>query len=189
MKKALLSNILFILFGGLFNVKGQSSEISNKEDMKSIYGISINGLMGEKIDLSTFRGKKILFVNVASKCGFTPQYKALQKLHEDYGEKIVVIGLPCNQFGGQEPGNADEIQQFCSENYGVSFLLTQKLEVKGPNQHPIYKWLTDKNQNSVKSTSVKWNFQKYLIDEEGKFIDVFYSITKPLSDKITKHLN
>jgi glutathione peroxidase len=121
---------------------------------------------------------------VASKCGFTPQYKALEQLHQTYGYQLVVIGLPCNQFANQEPGDAQEIQQFCQINYGVSFLLGEKLNVKGDDQHPIYQWLTDKNKNGVKNSSVKWNFQKYLLDEHGRFVDYFYSITNPTSEKI-----
>jgi len=128
-----------------------------------------------------------LFVNVASKCGFTGQYEDLQKLHEEYKSKLVVVGLPCNQFGGQEPGQAHEISSFCQINYGVTFLLTEKIEVKGNGQHPIYKWLTDKTLNGVKNSTVRWNFQKYLVDPSGKLVDYWYSITSPLSQKITKH--
>jgi glutathione peroxidase len=154
----------------------------------SIYDIQINSLMGEKMDLKEFKGKYMLFVNVASKCGFTPQYKELQELHKKYKDKLVIIGVPCNQFGSQEPGTSSEIQSFCQKNYGVEFLITEKVEVKGDNQHQLYKWLTSKNLNEVNSSSVKWNFQKYLIDPSGKYIDVFYSITKPTSTKITKFL-
>ena len=152
----------------------------------SIYDIQINSLMGDKIDLKKYKGKHILIVNVASKCGFTSQYKELQELHDKYNNKLVVIGVPCNQFGSQEPGDATEIQSFCQKNYGVEFLITEKIEVKGENQHPLYKWLTSKELNKVNSSSVKWNFQKYMIDTEGKYIDVFYSVTKPNSSKITK---
>ncbi|APY09438.1 glutathione peroxidase [Winogradskyella sp. J14-2] len=154
----------------------------------SIYDIEINSLAGKPIKLSEFKGKKILFVNVASKCGFTPQYRALQELSDSYKDKLVVIGNPCNQFGGQEPGNADEIQEFCKVNYGVTFLITEKIDVKGSNQHPLYKWLTSKRLNGKQNSTVKWNFQKYLIDEHGEFIDYFYSITKPTNSRITKHL-
>ncbi|OIO09550.1 MAG: glutathione peroxidase [Flavobacteriaceae bacterium CG1_02_35_72] len=156
---------------------------------KNMYDITINSLTGEKIDLNQFKGKKILFVNVASECGFTPQYKDLQKLHETYKDKLVVIGLPCNQFGEQESGTATQIKSFCEKNYGVDFLMTEKIEVKGENQHPLYAWLTQKEMNGVMSSSVKWNFQKYLVDENGKFIDVFYSITEPLNPKITSLIN
>ena len=154
----------------------------------SIYDIKINSIQNKAIDLSEFKGKKILFVNVASKCGFTPQYRDLQKLNDLYSDKLVVIGVPCNQFGRQEPGNSDEISEFCEVNYGVSFLVTEKIDVKGTNQHPIYQWLTKKTNNGKQNSSVKWNFQKYLIDEKGELIDYFYSITKPTNSKITSYL-
>jgi len=157
-------------------------------DIKSIYDIKINSLQGNAINLNQFEGKHILFVNVASKCGFTPQYKDLQKLHEIYKDKLQVIGVPCNQFGGQEPGNANDIESFCEVNYGVSFLITEKTDVKGESQHAIYKWLTNKSQNGVSNSTIKWNFQKYLINEKGEFVDYYYSITKPTSKKIIKHL-
>ena len=163
----------------------------NSEDMNiqaSLYDISINSITGEVINFKDFEGKKILFVNTASECGFTGQYEGLEKLYETYKDKLVVIGVPCNQFGGQEPGTLTEIQTFCKVNYGVTFLLTEKVDVKGDNQHPLYAWLTKKDLNGVKSSSVKWNFQKYLIDENGNYIDFYYSITKPLSSKIVNNL-
>jgi glutathione peroxidase len=156
--------------------------------MTSIYDIEINSLQNNPIQLSDFKGKHILFVNVASKCGFTPQYKDLEKLHQEYKDNLVIIGVPCNQFGKQEPGNANEIEEFCQVNYGVSFLITEKVDVKGSDQHPLYSWLTSKDFNGKKSSSVKWNFQKYFVSPEGKLIDYFFSITKPTSSKITKHL-
>lgn len=154
----------------------------------SIYDIDINSLQGQPIDLSEFKGKKILFVNVASKCGFTPQYRELQELQDTYKEDLIVIGDPCNQFGKQEPGTSDEIEKFCEINYGVSFLITEKLDVKGSNQHKLYEWLTRKVINGKQNSTVKWNFQKYLVDEEGEFLDYFYSITKPMNSRITSYL-
>ncbi|QNM85827.1 glutathione peroxidase [Polaribacter pectinis] len=156
--------------------------------MTNIYDIKINSLQNKAIDLSEYKNKFILFVNVASKCGFTSQYKEMEELSSQYKENLVVIGVPCNQFGKQEPGNASEIQEFCEVNYGVSFLITEKVDVKGINQHPLYTWLTNREFNSKKSSTVKWNFQKYLVSPEGKLIDYYFSITKPLSSKITKHL-
>ena len=155
---------------------------------KSIYDIEINSLQGKAIDLSEFKGKKILFVNVASKCGFTPQYKELQKLNDTYKDQLVVIGVPCNQFGKQEPGNSEDIQEFCEVNYGVSFLITEKVDVKGSHQHPLYEWLSKKAINGKQNSTVKWNFQKYLVDEDGIFLDFFYSITKPMNSRITSYL-
>lgn len=155
---------------------------------ESIYNIKINSLDGKPIDLSTFKGKYILFVNVASKCGFTGQYEDLQKLYDTHKDKLMVIGLPCNQFGGQEPGTVKEIQTFCQQNYGVTFLMTEKIDVKGDKQHPLYQWLTQKEKNGNSSSTIKWNFQKYLVDGKGHLVDYYYSITNPLSDKITNYL-
>lgn len=162
---------------------------STTNAQESIYDIQINSITGEKIDLSEFKGKKILFVNVASDCGFTKQYTGLEELHQLYKDKLVIIGLPCNQFGEQEKGTEEEIVQFCEINYGVTFLLTEKIEVKGKRQHPLYSWLCTKEINGHSNSTVKWNFQKYLVDEEGEFINYFYSTTKPLSSKIIKSLN
>jgi glutathione peroxidase len=154
----------------------------------NFYNIEINSLQNSPILLSNFKGKYILFVNVASKCGFTPQYKELEEMHKNHSDNLVIIGVPCNQFGKQEPGNNEEIEEFCKVNYGVSFLITEKIDVKGTNQHPLYTWLTSRELNNKKSSSVKWNFQKYLISPDGKLIDYYISITKPMSSKITKHI-
>jgi glutathione peroxidase len=156
--------------------------------MTNLYDIKINSLQGKAIDLSAYKHKSILFVNVASKCGFTPQYKDLEELHKTYKDNLMVIGVPCNQFGKQEPGNSNEIEEFCQVNYGVSFLITEKIDVKGADQHPLYAWLTDKSLNGKKSSSVKWNFQKYMVDKDGELIDYYFSLTKPLSSKITKNI-
>ena len=160
--------------------------LSQNNKPMSIYDIAINDLNGSEINLAHYKGKFMLFVNVASECGFTNQYEGLQKLYDKYQDKLMVIGVPCNQFGGQEPGSPTEIESFCKRNYGVTFLMTEKIDVKGKNQHPIYKWLTDKSLNGQKSTTVKWNFQKYMVGPTGEYIDYFYSITKPMSSKITK---
>ena len=163
------------------------SQTKNKPS-ESIYDIKINALNGEDIDFNNYKGKYILFVNVASNCGFTGQYEDLQKLYDTYQDKLMIIGVPCNQFGGQEPGSASEIETFCKINYGVTFLMTEKVDVKGENQHPLYQWLTQQSKNGTSNSSVKWNFQKYLIDKNGALLDYFYSTTKPMSTKITKYL-
>ena len=176
---------LFIVIGFL-NTNGQT-----KKDMSStndLYSISINDIDGNPVKLNDYKGKYILFVNVASECGFTSQYKEMQELHKEYNGQLAVIGVPCNQFGAQEPGGAEEIKSFCSKNYGVEFLITEKIDVKGDGQHPLYSWLTDKKINGVKGSSIKWNFQKYLINPEGQLVDYYYSVTSPTSDKITNHL-
>ncbi|MFT4643260.1 MAG: glutathione peroxidase [Candidatus Azotimanducaceae bacterium] len=169
--------------------KAKLSSMASTEIKKElIYDIAINAIDGTPISLLEFKGKKILFVNVASKCGFTKQYKDLQTLSDTYKEELVVIGSPCNQFGNQEPGDASQIQEFCELNFGVTFLLTEKIDVKGSKQHPLYKWLTSKDQNGKKSSTVKWNFQKYLVDDKGGLIDYYFSITNPKSSKISKYL-
>ena len=148
------------------------------------YQFSLDSLEGGKVDFSKFKGKKVLFVNVASKCGYTSQYTDLQKLHELYKNELIIVALPCNQFGNQEPGSAEDIANFCEKNYGVTFLVTEKVKVKGDAQNSIYGWLTQKSQNRVLDSQVSWNFQKYLIDEEGKLLKMFSSSTKPLSSEI-----
>ena len=158
---------------------------STSNSQTSIYDIAINNISGKPIDLGAFKGKYILFVNVASECGFTPQYAGLEELYKQFKDDLIVIGLPCNQFGGQEPAAEKEIQQFCIKNFGVSFLLTEKIEVKGDEQHPLYAWLCSKEKNGKSNSTVKWNFQKYLTDEKGEFVNYFYSTTKPMSTKIT----
>jgi glutathione peroxidase len=150
----------------------------------SIYSYDFISLSGDTIELSSFKGKKILFVNVASKCGFTGQYTELQELHDTHGEDLVLIGFPCNQFGGQEPGTEAEIQAFCQKNYGVTFLMASKIDVKGEGQHPIYTWLTSEKQNGKEDSKVSWNFEKYLVDENGALIGHFKSQVKPMSEKI-----
>ena len=156
--------------------------------IKSIYEIPLNDIKGNPLELSKFKGKYMLFVNVASKCGFTKQYKELQQLYVNNQDKIVVIGVPCNQFGNQEPGNEKQISLFCSEKYNVTFPLTEKLKVRGSEQHMLYAWLTSKFLNGSKNSSVKWNFQKYLVSPDGNLVDYWYSLTSPSSSKITNYL-
>jgi len=189
LKRKLLASGLIALMTGCFFGKSKtidSQAVQSSQPSESIYGIKIMAL-DEKtpIDLIQFKGKKIMFVNTASECGFTPQYEDLQKLHEKYPEKLVIIGSPCNQFGGQEPGNSEQIGAFCKKNFGVTFDLTQKIDVKGPKQHSLYTWLTQKAKNGVLDSEVKWNFNKYLIDESGHLLGYFASTTGPLSNDIT----
>jgi glutathione peroxidase len=153
---------------------------------KNIYSFKLDGLEGNTIDFAAYKGKKILVVNVASKCGFTPQYEGLEALYKKYEGKLVIIGCPANNFMGQEPGANTEIATFCKRNYGVSFPMAAKISVKGKKMHPLYKFLTQKALNGVDDSSVQWNFQKYLIDENGMLIQHFSPNTKPLSEDITK---
>ncbi len=151
---------------------------------KSIYQFKVKAIDGTTIDFSKFKGKKVLIVNTASACGFTPQYEGLQKLYEQHKDKLVIVGFPCNQFGGQESGSETEIQTFCKSRYGVTFPLTSKIDVKGENIAPIYKWLCNKTENGVLDATIKWNFNKFMIDENGKLLAYFPSNTKPDSNEI-----
>ncbi len=146
----------------------------------SVYQFKAKTIDGEILDLASLKGKKILIVNTASKCGFTPQFKQLEELYQKYKDKnFVIIGFPCNQFAHQDPGSSSEIKEFCTRNYGVSFPMMEKIHVKGDSISDIYAWLTSKKKNGVESSSVKWNFQKYMIDENGFLVGHVGSVKKP----------
>ena len=151
---------------------------------ETIYDFKVPALDGSTIDFSQFKGKKILIVNTASKCGFTPQYDALEKLSEQYKDKLVIIGFPANNFLFQEPGSNEQIADFCKKNYGVEFPMAAKISVKGRDKAPIYRWLTEKKYNGFKDSKVKWNFQKYLINEKGELIAIFPPNTSPEGEEI-----
>ena len=154
----------------------------------NIYDITINSIDDKLIDLNQYKGKNVIFVNVASYCGYTGQYAELQELQETYDD-LEIIGIPCNQFLFQEPKSQSEIKQFCSANFGVTFMMTEKINVKGKNQHDLYKWLTNKDLNGSEDSYVKWNFQKYLVNKKGEFVKYFPPRMSPLSEDITKYLN
>ncbi len=158
-------------------------------DLKSFYDLKINSLDGKEILFSQFKGKKVLCVNVASHCGHTPQYANLEKLAQEYKSKLVIIGFPCNQFAMQESGSPQEIQEFCTKNYGVTFQLTEKIKVKGNEQHNVYEWLTHKAVNGKIDSEVKWNFQKYLINENGELVQYFSPKTDPMDSAIIAAIN
>lgn len=155
---------------------------------QSIHGFTVKSIDGKDIKMSSFKGKKILIVNTASKCGYTPQYESLEKVYEQYKDKLVIIGFPCNQFGGQEPGSNEEIVEFCKKNYGVTFPLADKVDVKGENTAAIYQWLTQKSKNGIVDATISWNFNKFLLDENGKMIAYYPSNVKPDSEAILSHL-
>ena len=155
---------------------------------RTIHQFKVASLDGEMIDFASFKGKKILVVNTASECGYTPQYKDLQALYEKYKDKLVIVGFPANNFGGQEPGSNTEIKSFCQKNYGVSFPIAAKISVKGDDTAPIYKWLTSKEENGVLDATIKWNFNKFLLDENGKMITYFPSKVTPMSEEIISKL-
>lgn len=156
---------------------------------KSFYDFKVKDIEGGDFNLSSLKGKKVLVVNTASKCGLTPQYTQLQELFQLYGgDKFTIIGFPANNFKEQEPGSDSEIAEFCEKNYGVTFLMMSKISVKGDDIHPLYKWLTSKSENGVMDSEVSWNFQKYLIDENGKLVDMVAPRVKPNDDKILSWL-
>ncbi len=156
----------------------------------SIYDFKVAGLEGNEIDFAQFKGKKILIVNTASKCGYTPQYEELEQLQKKYGNKLAIVGFPANNFGGQEPGTSAEIKEFCKRNYGVTFTMADKVSVTGDDIHPLFKYLTEQAKElGTPDPVIKWNFTKFLIDENGKLVKVFPSKVKPMSEEITVYLN
>lgn len=191
MKKIL---ILLLSAGALLqSCKNQKNDVSqtttaDQQMSKTIYDYKVESLDGQEINFADFKGKKILVVNTASECGFTPQYADLEKLSKDYENNLVIVGFPANNFGGQEPGSNTEIGAFCEKNFGVTFPMAAKVSVKGDDTAPIFKFLTEKDLNGVKNTAILWNFTKFLIDENGHLIDTFISTTKPTSESITKYL-
>jgi glutathione peroxidase len=153
----------------------------------SVYQFKLKTIDGKAFSLAKYKGKKLLIVNTASKCGFTPQYAELQKLADQYKDKVVVVGFPANNFGGQEPGTNTEVKEFCQKNFGVTFPLSSKVSVKGDDIDPLFQYLTS-TPNPDFTGEIKWNFEKFLIDENGKLIHRYRSTVKPLSDEITKAL-
>lgn len=156
---------------------------ANGNDFYQLKAISLNG---DTIEMSKFKGKKLIILNVASQCGYTPQYADWQKYYVENGDKVEILGFPCNQFLGQEPGSSQEIATFCSKNYGVTFPLFEKSDVKGKNQNPVYKWLTDPTKNGWNSEVPSWNFCKYVVNENGKLTHFFGSKIKPMDQEFTK---
>lgn len=155
----------------------------------SIYDFKVEGLEGGTIDLAQFKGKKIMIVNTASKCGNTPQYAELEQLYEKYKDKLVIIGFPANNFGSQEPGTNEEIKEFCTRNYGVTFPMAAKVSVKGDDIAPIFKYLVNEAKAIGIEDPIKWNFTKFLVDENGKLVTVFHNKVKPMSEEVLKYLN
>lgn len=155
---------------------------------KNIYSFKIKSLTGGTIDFSKFKGKKILVVNTASKCGFTPQYKGLEALYEQYKDKLVIVGFPSDNFGGQEYQQDTAIQSFCQKNFGVTFPLTTRVDVKGDNTTPVYKYLCNKSENGVLDATISWNFNKFIIDENGNLLAHFDSKVTPESEELLKYL-
>ncbi len=193
--------LLFVVFAINFTgLNGQNKQtelaktkndiLINMQETKTLHDFKVKDIDGNDFDLSSLKGKKVLVVNVASKCGLTPQYEDLQSLYENYKDKnFVVIGFPANNFMGQEPGTNEEIKEFCSINYDVTFPMMDKISVKGKDQAPLYKWLTNKSENGKIDQTVTWNFQKFMVDEEGHVVDVVMPKESPMSEKIINWIN
>jgi glutathione peroxidase len=171
---------VFVLVAGGFSY--------SHAQVRTIYDFKVASLDGDSIDFAAFKGKKILIVNTASKCGYTYQYEALQQLYEKYKDKLVVVGFPANNFFSQEPGSNETINVFCKKNYGVTFPMAAKISVKGKNTAPLYKWLCNKSENGVMDAKITWNFNKFLLDEHGAIIEKFNSRVTPMSEEITSKL-
>ena len=180
---------LFLLIAGIgiFTVFNLNSSEKIPDIPKSFYALSAEDINGAIISMSSFKGKKVLVVNVASQCGYTPQYEGLQKLYETYSDSLVVLGFPSNDFLWQEPGSNSEIKTFCQRTYGVTFPMFSKIHVKGRKQHPIYDWLSDSKLNGWNDENPSWNFNKYLLDEKGNLIEWFGANLEPLDTMITRH--
>lgn len=175
----------FIFIITLFTLIMENLQAQNNADNQTIYQFTVEDINGKPFALADLKGKKVMIVNTASKCGLTPQYKELEALYQQYKDKdFIIIGFPANNFLGQEPGSNEQIASFCSINYGVTFPMMSKISVKGKNMHPLYQFLTQKSKNGVEDSKVKWNFQKYLIGRDGKLEKVIDPKTLPSSDEV-----
>ena len=177
--------VLIVVVVRLLSVSSKPKDVKSR---RSIYDLTITLIDGHKKSMNEFKGKKLLIVNVASRCGFTPQYEELEQLVKEHGEKLEILGVPSNDFLGQEPGSNEEISNFCKETYGVTFWLSEKVPVTGKEQSPLFHWLTEKDLNGWNDGSPRWNFYKYFVDETGELINVFPSTVRPLSNDIVNLL-
>ena len=175
---------IYILRERIFKVNEKAPDNKMIANENNFYKLSANDIDGNKIDFSQFKGKKLLIVNVASKCGYTSQYKDLQELHKKYNDKITILAFPSNNFGFQEPGSNDQIEEFCETNYGIEFQLFEKSDVRGKNTNSVYRWLSSINDNGWNDKSPRWNFFKYLVDETGSLKAVYSSNVNPLDNEI-----
>ncbi len=187
LKRFIVSILIAIFFTGIGTITFLQSTLKASpkvKSTKSFYDLSINDINGRLIDLKSFQGKKIMLVNVASKCGYTDQYSDLQDLYQTYGNRLEIIGIPCNDFGRQEPGTAKEIKYFCSTNYGVTFTIAEKQKIKSEPVSELYEWLSNPDLNGWNSSLPSWNFCKYVIDEKGELTHFFGSGVNPKGNKI-----
>ncbi|MCV9928180.1 glutathione peroxidase [Flavobacterium sp. LS1R49] len=191
-----MKNILFLFCGVMFlfscqnqaqTKKSKTSKSENVMEKQTIYQFKVEDLTGNQFDFASLKGKKIMIVNTASKCGLTPQYKDLEAIYKEYKDKgFVIVGFPANNFASQEPGTNEEIGAFCQQNYGVTFPMMDKISVKGDDMSEVYKFLTQKSKNGVQDSEVEWNFQKYLINEKGELVKVIHPKTLPTDPEIIK---
>lgn len=195
-KSILIMSILYAVlsFLGCKQVKSKPDNI-NMSDKSTFYefleanpNAKVKSIDGKEVDYTQFKGKKVLIVNTASECGYTPQYEDLEKLYQTYKDKLIILGFPANNFGGQEPGSNEEIKEFCKSKYSVTFPMFEKISVLGDDMAPLYKWLTSKDMNGWNEQQPKWNFNKYLLDENGNLIKYYSSAVKPMSDDIVSQL-
>ena len=178
---------LALIIAGISIFTEYNLNCAEEDNKNSFYALSADNINGEPISMNTFKDKKILVVNVASRCGYTSQYEGLQNLYETYDDRLVVLGFPSNDFLWQEPGNNDEIKTFCQRTYGVTFPMFAKIHVKGRKQHPLYAWLSDSTMNGWNHEKPSWNFNKYLLDEKGNLLEIFESSIEPMDTLITRH--
>jgi len=179
----IILSAIAIVFG--FRFFSSTKRVVNIDNIpKTFHELVYTSIDGKEVNMSAYKGKYVLVVNVASKCGYTKQYEPLQKLYEKHQDKLVIVGFPCNQFMGQEPGGEEEIAEFCSKNYGVSFPLSSKIDVKGRDQHPVYTWLTTKALNGKEEHTISWNFNKFLVSPKGEWLGYFDSKAEPLGGEI-----
>jgi glutathione peroxidase len=184
MKKLILILLSMVVINS-FGQNNTQEKAASEKTKKTFHDFSAKAITGEEVNMKDFKGKKVLLVNTASKCGLTPQYEGLERLYKKYGgEKFIIIGFPANDFMGQEPGTNEDIAEFCQKNYGVTFLMMAKISVKGDEIHPIFEWLTNKEKNGVSDEKVSWNFQKFLIDENGNLVKSVSPKVKPESEEI-----
>jgi glutathione peroxidase len=186
-QRTLFFTLTALLLGGVLTASAQKSR-KQRAQKSDFYQLSATRIDGTPYSFDSLQGKYVLIVNTASKCGFTKQYTDLEKLANEYADRLVVLGFPCNQFGGQEAGSNADIATFCQANYGVTFPMMEKIDVKGEEQHPVYRWLTTKADNGWNTEVPSWNFCKYLISPQGKLLKFFPSIVKPMSEDITDQL-
>jgi len=174
--------ILLVVSCGFKDIKSRPD--MSKQTTSSVYDFTLKSISGEEINLGDYKGQKLLMVNVASECGYTPQYEDLQELTKQFGNKVTILGFPANNFGGQEPGTDAEIAKFCKSNYGVTFQMFSKISVKGEDMHPLYQWLSTPEKNGWNDKAPNWNFCKYLVNEKGELVNFFASAINPMSEEI-----